>query len=34
VSLTFYLFWMVLFIGLVAAGIFFYVSRGDDGPEE
>jgi hypothetical protein len=32
-SLTFYLFWMVLFIALIAAGIFFYVTRGDE-PED
>jgi hypothetical protein len=32
-SLTFYLFWMVLFIALIAVGIFFFVTRGE-GPEE
>ncbi len=32
-SLTFYLFYMVLFVGLLAAGVFFYLSREDDRDE-
>lgn len=32
-SLTFYLFYMVLFVGLLAAGLFFWIAR-ERGPED